>query len=107
VALLTVYFVWAPRLLTHRLIAQRDLLPGAALTAIGLVVLMLISGFLAEPWVDFYARDYGGFGVLMATFFWFGFSSTVIVAAASLSPALAERRVFRTRTAANAARSTL
>jgi membrane protein len=107
VALLIVYFVWAPRLLTHRLIAWRDLVPGAALTAVGLVVLMLASSFVAEPWVDFYAKDYGGFGVLMATFFWFGFSSTIIVAAASLSPALAERRIFGTRTEASAARSTL
>ena len=34
-----------------------------------------------ELWVDFYARDYGGFGVVMAIFFWIGFSSFVIVAA--------------------------
>ena len=48
-----------------------------------------------EPWVDFYAKDYGGFGVVMAIFFWIGFSSFVVVAAASMSPALAERRNLR------------
>jgi uncharacterized BrkB/YihY/UPF0761 family membrane protein len=45
-----------------------------------------------EFWINFYARDYGGFGVVMAIFFWIAFSSAVIVWAASLAPALAERR---------------
>jgi membrane protein len=92
VGVLLVYFLWAPRLLTHRLISVRDLFPGALLTALGLVMLMVLSSWVMEPWVDFYAKDYGGFGVVMAFFFWIGFGSFVIVAAASLSPALAERR---------------
>ena len=73
-------------------VSWRDLLPGAALTATGLVVLIWISRFVMEFWINFYARDYGGFGVVMAIFFWIAFSSFVIVAAASLAPALAERR---------------
>jgi len=97
VALLVLFFVWAPRLLTHKLISRRDLLPGAVLTAVGLVALMLLSTFVMEPWVDLYARDYGGFGVVMAIFFWLLFSSAMIVAAAALSPALAERRALRRR----------
>jgi uncharacterized BrkB/YihY/UPF0761 family membrane protein len=92
VALLLVFFVWAPRLLTHELISPRELLPAAALTAFGLVILMLVSSYVMELWVDFYARDYGGFGVVMAFFFWIGFSSFVIVAAPSLAVALAARR---------------
>jgi uncharacterized BrkB/YihY/UPF0761 family membrane protein len=95
VILLTLYFLWVPRLLTHGMIGLRDLLPGAALTAAGLVVVMLISSFVMEFWVNLYARDYGGLGVVMAIFFWIGFSSAVIVLAASLSPALAERRRVR------------
>jgi membrane protein len=95
VALLVVYFAWAARVLTHKLIGWRDLLPGAALTASGLVILMWISRFVMESWVNFYARDYGGFGVVMAIFFWIAFSSAVIVAAASLGPPLAERRNLR------------
>jgi uncharacterized BrkB/YihY/UPF0761 family membrane protein len=43
-------------------------------------------------WVDLYARDYGGFGVVLAIYFWIAFSSALIVGTASLSPALAERR---------------
>jgi membrane protein len=95
VALLTLFFIWAPRLLTHKLISVRDLLPAAALTAVGLVALMLISSFVMEFWVDLYARDYGGFGVVMAIYFWIALSSAVIVWAASLSPALAWRRAIR------------
>lgn len=95
VALLMVFFVWAPWLLTHKLVSRRDLLPGAVLTAVGLVVLMLVSSFVMEFWVNFYARDYGGFGVILAIYFWLAFSSAVIVSAASLSPVLAERRELR------------
>jgi len=95
VGLLVLFFVWAPRLLTHKLITRRDLLPGAALTAVGLVAVMLVSSFVMEFWVDLYARDYGGFGVVLAIYFWIVFSSAVIVGAATLSPALAERRQCR------------
>src|SRR5262245_41551399 len=98
-ALLLLYFAWAGRLLTHRLLTWNDLLPGAALTGVGLVLLMILSSWVIEPWVDFYARDYGGFGVVMAIFFWLGFSSFLIVAAASLGPVLAERRTSAARSA--------
>ncbi len=95
VGLLVLFFVWAPSLLTHRLVTRRDLLPGAVLTAAGLVVLMLVSSYVMQFWVDLFARDYGGFGVVLAIYFWIAFSSAVIVWAASLSPALAERRILR------------
>jgi uncharacterized BrkB/YihY/UPF0761 family membrane protein len=67
------------------------------LTAFGLVALMVISSFVMELWVNLYARDYGGFGVVLAIYFWILFSSGIIVWAASLSPALAERRDLRQR----------
>jgi membrane protein len=97
VGLLVVFFVWAPWLLTHRLLTRRDLLPAAVLTALGLVALMLVSRHVMQFWVDLYARDYGGFGVVLAIYFWLAFSSAVIVWAAALSPALAERRDVRRR----------
>jgi membrane protein len=93
IALLFGFFVWAPRYLTHKRLAPRDLVPSAALTALGLVVLMLVSSFAMAPWIDLYAKDFAGLGVFMALFFWLGLSSTVIVACASLSPVLAGRRV--------------
>jgi hypothetical protein len=46
-------------------------------------------------WLNFYASDYGGLGVVMAIFFWVAFSSAVIVVAASLAPAFAHRRSIR------------
>src|SRR5262249_34596893 len=98
VGLLVLFFVWAPWLLTHKEITRRDLLPSAALTAFGLVVLMLVSAHVMQFWVDLYARDYGGLGVVLAIYFWLAFSSAVIVWAASLSPALADRRSLRRAT---------
>jgi membrane protein len=95
VALLTLFFVWAPWYLTHKLITRRDLLPSAVLTAVGLVVLMLVSRYVMQFWVDLYARDYGGLGVVLAIYFWIAFSSAVIVWTASLAPALAQRREVR------------
>jgi membrane protein len=95
--LLVLFFVWGPWLLTHKRIARRDLLPAAALTAVGLVLVMLVSQYVMQYWVDLYAQDYGGLGVVLAIYFWIAFSSAIIVWAASLSPALAERRDIRRR----------
>jgi len=95
IALLTAFFLEAPRLLTHGLISRRALLPGAVLTALGLVALMLVSSWVMKYWVDLYARDYGGLGVVMAVFFWLGLSSVIIVWSAALAPALADRRELR------------
>jgi uncharacterized BrkB/YihY/UPF0761 family membrane protein len=95
VALLLLYFWWSPYALLHRHVAPRDLLPGAVITAAGLVVLMLISSFVMGLWVDLYARDYGGLGVVMAIFFWIGLSSTTILLGAAAGRALVERRDVR------------
>src|SRR5256885_30382 len=66
VVLLAVYFAWAARVLTHDRISWRDLAPGAALSALGVVALMLVSSVVMELWVNLYARDYGGLCVVMA-----------------------------------------
>jgi membrane protein len=92
---LILFFVVAPWLLTHKQVTPRELLPGAALTALGLVALMVISRYVIQFWVDLYARDYGGLGVFLALYFWIALSSGLVVWAASLSPALAERREVR------------
>jgi len=92
---LTLFFVVVPWLLMHKQISRRDLLPGAALIAVGLVGLMVVSRFVMQFWVDLYARDYGGLGVVLAIYFWIAICSGIIVWAASLSPALAERREAR------------
>jgi uncharacterized BrkB/YihY/UPF0761 family membrane protein len=56
---------------------------------------MVVSRFVMQYWVDLYARDYGGLGVVLAIYFWIAICSGIIVWAASLSPALAERREVR------------
>jgi membrane protein len=96
-ALLALFFTWAPSLLLHRQVGQRELLPGGVLTAVGLIGLTVVSRFVVEPWVNLYARDYGGLGVVLAIYFWIAFYSFVIVAAASLAPALALRRTAARR----------
>jgi membrane protein len=95
VLVLMLFFVVVPWLLTHKQVAPRDLLPGAALTSVGLVVLMVVSRYVMQFWVDLYAKDYGGLGVVLAIYFWIAICAGIIVWAASLSPALAERREAR------------
>jgi uncharacterized BrkB/YihY/UPF0761 family membrane protein len=95
IGLLVLFFVWGPWILVHRQIGRRELLPSAVLTAFALVLLMVISRFVMQYWVDLYAKDYGGLGVVLAIYFWIALSSGLIVWAAALSPALAERREVR------------
>jgi membrane protein len=92
VAVLAGFFTLAPWLLLHKQVTRRDLVPAGVLTAVGLVALMLVSSFVMEFWINLYARDYGGFGVVLAIYFWLAFSSFVIVASASLGPSLTQRR---------------
>jgi uncharacterized BrkB/YihY/UPF0761 family membrane protein len=95
VGLLVLFFVWAPWILVQRKIAPRDLVPAAVLTAFALVLLVVVSRYVMQFWVDLYAKDYGGLGVILAIYFWIALASGGIVWAASLSPPLAERRGVR------------
>ena len=90
--LLLLFFVWAPRLLLHHRVSARDLLPGAVFTLAGLVGLRLISSLLFTHWLNWYSSTYGAFGIIIALFFWIILEGTLLVLAAALSPALAERR---------------
>jgi uncharacterized BrkB/YihY/UPF0761 family membrane protein len=47
---------------------------------------------LLVRWLDSYSQTYGALGIVMAIFFWIIAQATVMVVAAALSPALAERR---------------
>jgi uncharacterized BrkB/YihY/UPF0761 family membrane protein len=92
---LAAFFTWMPRLLLERRIAARDILPGAVFTVAGFVALRLISVVLLKRWLEWYSRTYGGFGFVMAAFFWLILFATVMVLSAALSPALADRRALR------------
>ena len=91
-ALLLAFFVWAPRLLLHHRVTTRNLVPGAVFTVLGLVILRLISVLLLTHWLNWYSTTYGAFGIVIAIFFWIILIGTVLILAAALSPALAQRR---------------
>jgi uncharacterized BrkB/YihY/UPF0761 family membrane protein len=67
VGLLVLFFLWAPWLLTRKLITRRDLLPSAVLTALGLVALInrlaICDAVLGRPvcprlrWLRGHTRD--------------------------------------------------
>ena len=93
--LLLGFFVWAPRILLHKRVAARDILPGAIFTMICLIGLRIVSGLLLKHWLEWYSRTYGALGIVMAIFFWIIAGATILVLAAALSPALAHRRDLR------------
>ena len=81
-----------PRFCSMGRSARETCCPEPSLTAVGLVVITVVSRFVMEAWINLYASDYGGLGVVLAIYFWIAFYSFVIVGAASLAPALAQRR---------------
>jgi membrane protein len=89
------YFVWMPRMLLHKRVSARDVLPGAVFTILGLTALRLISALLFRNWLVWYSKYYGSLGVAMAIFFWIALPASVLVLAAAFSPALAHRRDLR------------
>ena len=88
IALLTLYFLWIKRMLTYKLVARRDMLRASLLSGAVIVFIVVFSSWVMEYWIDLYAGDYGVFGVVIAIFFWIGFSSAVIV----LAPLTGARR---------------
>jgi len=92
ILLAAILFTFLPYMLLHRRISIRSLYPGAVLVALGLVGLRLISSIVLVNWLKWYGKYYGGFGIVMALFFWIMIAATIMVVAAALSPALAARR---------------
>ena len=86
------FFVWMPRSLLRNRVTVRQVLPGAVFTVLGLVGMRIASHLVLVNWLKFYAKYYGGLGVIMAAFFWIMIFATILVIAAALSPALSERR---------------
>jgi membrane protein len=91
-ALLVAFFVWVPRVLLHNAVTRSDVLPGAVFTVLGLVGVRLISSLLLTHWLNWCSTTYGSFGIVIALFFWVIILGTILVLAAALSPALAQRR---------------
>jgi membrane protein len=89
------YFVWMPRMLLHKRVSRRDVVPGAVFTLLGLVGLRLLSALLFKHWLVWYSKYYGSLGIVMALFFWIILYASLLVLAAAFSPALAHRRDLR------------
>jgi membrane protein len=89
---LLAYFVWLPRMLLHNRVSARQVFPGAVFTVLALLGMRVLSYLLLVNWLVWYSKYYGGLGVVMALFFWLMIAATILVVAAGLSPALAERR---------------
>jgi uncharacterized BrkB/YihY/UPF0761 family membrane protein len=94
-AALVGFFVWAPWLLLDRRIPASSILPGAVFTILGFVCMRIVSGIVLKHWFEWYSKSYGAIGIVMALFFWLIIIATIMVLAAALSPALAERRDLR------------
>jgi membrane protein len=94
VALLA-FFTWVPRMLLHNQVSARAVFPGAVFTVLALIGLRVLSYFVLVNWLVWYGQYYGGLGVIMALFFWILLAASIMIIAAALSPALAERRDLR------------
>jgi membrane protein len=95
VLVLFYYFVWMPRMLLHKRVSRRDVVPGAVFTLLGLVGLRLLSALLFKHWLVWYSKYYGSLGIVMALFFWIMLYASLLVLAAALAPTLAHRRDLR------------
>jgi uncharacterized BrkB/YihY/UPF0761 family membrane protein len=85
-------FTALPYMLLHRRVPVRALWPGALVVALGLTGMRLASELVLVNWLVWYGKYYGGFGVVMALFFWIMIGASIIVIGAALSPQLAVRR---------------
>ena len=82
-------------MLLHRRVSRRDVIPGAVFTLFGLAGLRLLSGLLFKHWLVWYSKYYGSLGIVMALFFWIMLYAGLLILAAALAPALAQRRDLR------------
>lgn len=86
---------WTPVFLLHGRVTIRDVMPGALLAAVGLVVMRVLASILFTKWLNMYSSYYGGIGITIAIFFWLVLVTTMLIIASALSPAYAVRRATR------------
>jgi len=78
-------FAWAFRILTARVVAMRDLLPGAAVAALGWQVLQTAGTTYLSQVVARSTDVYGGFGMVLGLFAWIYLGATVTIVAAEIN----------------------
>ena len=88
----TVLFLWAGKVLCNRDVGWRALLPGAVFAAIGLEVLKVVGGIWVPQAVASSSALYGSIGIIFAILAWLLFFGRLVVYSATLNVVLWERR---------------
>ena len=88
----TIFWLWTPRFLLHRMIPLRSLLPGALLAAFVLGGTIATSPMWIGPMINQNARAFGSFGAVLALFAYVLIVITISMACAVFSPVWAEWR---------------
>ena len=88
----TVFWLWTPRFLLHRMVPLRSLLPGALLAALVLGGTVASSPLWIGPTINQQARAFGSFGAVLALFAYIFIVITISMACAVFSPVWAEWR---------------
>ena len=81
---------WSQRMLTARRVRWRALIPGAALTAVGMLTLALLSGRIVPRMVENNERTFGPSGTILALVSWLIVIGTVLVVTAVVGAVLAQ-----------------
>lgn len=82
----------ASHALPHRAANWVDLVPGAALVAVGVQALHLFTVFFLGPRLDSATELYGGIGIATTMLFWLYIVGRLVIAAATLNASLVDRR---------------
>ena len=88
-----VFWLWASKLLPNAAESWRELLPGAAVVAIGLQAMHVFTTYFLGPKLMSATQLYGVVGITTTILFWFYLAGRLIVGAATLNSSLAERRL--------------
>ena len=88
----TIFWLWTPRFLLHRMVPLRSLLPGALLAAFVLGGTVATSPLWIGPTINQNARAFGSFGAVLALFAYIFIVITISMACAVFSPVWAEWR---------------
>ena len=88
----TIFWLWTPRFLLHRMVPLRSLLPGALLAALVLGGTVASSPLWIGPTINQQARAFGSFGAVLALFAYIFIVITISMSCAVFSPVWAEWR---------------
>jgi len=85
------FLAWTPVYLLHGRVTARQALPGAILCTVCLIGMRALSSIKLASSLNWYAKYYGGIGIVMAIFFWLVIATTILIVTSALSPAYAAR----------------